>query len=299
VVLVSVLAVGYSATYAAVVAGASGLLVCYVRRETALNWRGLLTLVEEGTRQACLVAVPIVAIGMIIAIAIQSNLALKFSSQLISSSGGTLLGAMLLIVVGCLIMGMGLPTVAAYIIGAILFVPALLKLGIPELAAHFFVMYYCVLSMVTPPVALASYAAAGLAGASTMATSMKAFQFSFVCFLIPFAFTFDPHLLWEGEPLWILLALVTLVLGTGAWVAALEGYVHRTLTWFERLVLAACSVAIICWPTGSAPWAWALAVLGIVSLWIWKARPKVRLQLATAAAGSEEHRRSLPEEATR
>ena len=88
---------------------------------------------------------------------------LKFSAGLISFGGGTLAGSLILIVIGCIIMGMGLPTVAAYIIGAVLYAPALQKLGVPQLSAHFFVMYYCVLSMVTPPVALAAYAAAGLA----------------------------------------------------------------------------------------------------------------------------------------
>ena len=105
-----------------------------------------------------------------------------------------------MIIVGCIIMGMGLPTVAAYIIGAILFVPALTKLGIDALAAHFFVMYYCVLSMITPPVALASYTAAGIARADAMKTGWIAFKLSLVLFLIPFAFAFDPALLWSGPP---------------------------------------------------------------------------------------------------
>ena len=163
VVMVALLAMGYSASLAAVISTVVCLLCGLVSRERLLRWSEWRDLVEDTTRQACHVAVPIAAIGMIIAVAIQSNLALKFSSHLIAEGGGSLIGAMLLIVIGCLVMGMGLPTVAAYIIGAILFVPALLKLGIPELAAHFFVMYYCVLSMVTPPVALASYAAAGAA----------------------------------------------------------------------------------------------------------------------------------------
>ena len=157
-------------------------------------------------RQAAQVAIPIITIGVIIAVAIQSNLALKFSTQLISISGGTLIGAMVFIILGCLVMGMGLPTVAAYIIGAILFVPAITRLGIDPLAAHFFVMYYCVMSMITPPVALASYAAAGLAKADAMRTGWEAFKLSFVLFLIPFSFAFDPALLWSGPYGWIALA---------------------------------------------------------------------------------------------
>ena len=95
-------------------------------------------------------------------------------------------------------MGMGLPTVAAYVIGAVLYAPALQKLGVPQLTSHFFVMYYCVLSMVTPPVALAAYAAAGLARTSPWNAGWYAFQMSFVAFLIPFAFVADPSLLFAG-----------------------------------------------------------------------------------------------------
>ena len=161
----------------------------------------LLTMFRDLGRQMAEIAIPIAAIGIIIAIAIQSNIALKFASGVISAGGGTILGSLLLVVIGCIIMGMGLPTVAAYIIGAILYVPALRELGVPILAAHFFVMYYCVLSMVTPPVALASYAAAGLAGASPMKTGLIAFRMSFVCFLVPFAFVIDPALLFQGTVL--------------------------------------------------------------------------------------------------
>jgi TRAP-type uncharacterized transport system fused permease subunit len=226
-------------------------------------------LVENTTRQACHVAVPIAAIGMIIAVAIQSNLALKFSSNLIAEGGGSLIGAMLLIVVGCLIMGMGLPTVAAYIIGAILFAPALLKLGIPELAAHFFVMYYCVLSMVTPPVALASYAAAGIAGASTMSTSAQAFRMSFVSFLIPFAFAFDPRLLGDQGWGWAFVGLISLVAGTSGWAVGLAGFLRRNLRMWERVVFASLGVGVIVFPTGKLGWIAFLVALAAFGGWAW------------------------------
>jgi len=282
VTLVCVLLSGYSATFSAVVATASCVLVCYAKRETWMNIREWLEAIELGTRQAAQVAVPIAAIGMIIAVSIQSNLALKFSSQLIEGSGGTLYGAMLLIIVGCIIMGMGLPTVAAYIIGAILFVPALLKLGIPEMPAHFFVMYYCVLSMVTPPVALASYTAAGIAGGGVMQTSYQAFRLSLVSFFIPFAFAFDPRLLAQGPILWVLAACLSLMAGTGAWAVALVGYLGKRLNWVERGLFGALSLGLIFSPTGTTSWAWALAGLGAIVLWIWFS---IRLNGTREAAG--------------
>ena len=183
----------YSAQTSAMYATLACFPVAFVRKENGSASPALLDMIRDTGKQAAEIAVPIGAIGIVIAIAIQSNLALKFSAGLISMGGGTLAGSLLLIIIGCIIMGMGLPTVAAYIIGAVLYAPALQKLGVPQLTAHFFVMYYCVLSMVTPPVALAAYAAAGLAQTSPWTTGWIAFQMSFVAFLIPFAFIADLH----------------------------------------------------------------------------------------------------------
>ncbi len=253
-VLIALLASDYSATTAAIAASLVALVTCYFRRASRLSLAGWLDMIEEVAKQAAQVAVPIIAIGIIIAVAIQSNLALKFSTQLIAMSGGTLIGAMLMIILGCIVMGMGLPTVAAYIIGAILFVPAMTKLGIDPLAAHFFVMYYCVLSMITPPVALASYAAAGLAKADAMKTGWLAFKLSFVLFLIPFAFAFDPALLWAGAPGWIALAFISMMAATFAWAVMLEGYVNGVVGWLVRMLFGAVALMILFAPTGSQWW---------------------------------------------
>ena len=268
VVLVMVLLSGYSATYAATVAAAACILIGLVQPRDRLDLRRLIDALSEGTRQASQVAIPISAIGIIIAVAIQSNLALKFSSQLIAGGEGSWLGSMLLIMVGCLIMGTGLPTVAAYIIGAILFVPALLEMKISEMQAHFFVMYYCVLSMVTPPVALASYTAAGIAGSQTMRTSLLACRLSFVSFLIPFAFVFDARLLGEGAFGWVAVAFLSLLVGSAAWAVALVGYLKRSLSLVERLFIAAGSVTLIFSPTATPLWSLALVFLALFALWI-------------------------------
>jgi TRAP-type uncharacterized transport system fused permease subunit len=267
IVLIALLASDYSATTAAMAASIAALLVCWFRRDTRLTWRAFLDMIEDVAKQAAEVAVPIIAIGIIVAVAIQSNLALKFSTQLIALSGGTLIGAMLVIIVGCIIMGMGLPTVAAYIIGAILFVPAITKLGIPALQAHFFVMYYCVLSMITPPVALASYAAAGIAKADSMKTAWLAFKLSLVLFLIPFAFAFDGALLWEGAPLTIAVAFASMMAATFSWAVFLEGYLNGPIGWPERLLHCAASVAVIFAPTGTLVWGAGFIAIALLVAW--------------------------------
>ncbi len=276
VVLIGLLVYGYSATRAAVYAIFACVVTAYLRRQSWLGPKALMRAIEDATKQAAQVAVPIAAIGIIIVVAIQSNLALKFSTRLIEISGGTLIGAMIFIIFGCIIMGMGLPTVAAYIIGAILFVPALLKLGIPELSAHFFVMYYCVLSMITPPVALASYTAAGMARGNAMKTSILAFRMSLVSFFIPFAFAFDEALLGQGPWLWIAAAFLSMMIGTGAWAIALSGYFIRSLNVIERILIGATSLVVIFSPTGHM--VWGIGIAGIAVMGIWCVRSGIRLR---------------------
>jgi len=282
-VLVGLLIYGYSATFSAVGAILACVATSYVRRQSWMTPRGLMQAIRDAAKQAAQVAVPIAAIGIIIEIAVQSNLALKFSSRLMEISGGNLIVAMVMVIFGCVIMGMGLPTVAAYIIGAILFVPALLKLGIPELSAHFFVMYYCVLSMVTPPVALASYAAAGLANANTMKTGLLAFRMSIVSFFIPFAFAFDTALLGFGPLWWIAMAFASTMIATAAWAAALVGYLHRPMNLVERVILGAASAIVIFSPTGHSMWSAGIAVLMAMAIWCFVLHP--RSGRANAGAG--------------
>lgn len=248
VALVSFLVAGFSAGRSALYAAAICIPTCYLRQATWLGPRQWLLAIANGTRQAAEVAVPIAAIGIIIEICVQSNLTLEFTAELAGLSGDSLVGALVLVIVACIIMGMGLPTVAAYIIGATLFVPALTGLGVEQLSAHFFVMYYCVLSMVTPPVALASYTAAGLAGADSVVTSLRAFRLSLVAFFVPFAFVFEPALLGQGA--WWEIGLAALVLAAGVicWAAALEGYFFGPLGAFARGLFGVLGLAVILSP---------------------------------------------------
>jgi TRAP transporter 4TM/12TM fusion protein len=254
VILIGCMIANYSAQTSAMYATLACFPVAFIRRKDWFGIDKLFDMIRDVGKQAAEIAVPIGAIGIIIAIAIQSNLALKFSAGLISAGGGTLAGSLLLIIAGCIIMGMGLPTVAAYIIGAVLYAPALQKLGVPQLAAHFFVMYYCVLSMVTPPVALAAYAAAGLAKTSPWTTGWLAFQMSFVAFLIPFAFIADQALLFQGPILEVIVACFGLLVPTGIWAVGVTGYFRRRLGWADRIFLMLCGVVAIIAPTGALLW---------------------------------------------
>ena len=276
--LVGLLVGGYSATYSAVLASLGCVVLGAAQRATGSVGQRLMQVIETTSRQASQVAVPISAIGIIIAVAIQSNLALKFSTELIAGSGSPL-AAMTLMIVGCIVMGMGLPTVAAYLIGAILFVPALKELGIEDLSAHFFVMYYCVLSMVTPPVALASYSAAGISGGSAMRTSVLAFQLALVCFMIPFAFAFDTAILAQGSPESIAVSGLSLFAGTAGWAVALVGYWLRPLRIAERVCVGASAVLVIGLQTGTVEWFLSAVALGLLTAWLVVTRTKLRSEV--------------------
>jgi len=276
VLLIICMMMNYSAQTAAMYATLACFPVAFIRKRERFGFSRLLDMVRDTGKQAAEIAVPIGAIGIVIAIAIQSNLALKFSSGLISFGGGTLAGSLILIVIGCIIMGMGLPTVAAYIIGAVLYAPALQKLGVPQLSAHFFVMYYCVLSMVTPPVALAAYAAAGLAKTSPWTTGWIAFEMSFVAFLIPFAFVADPALLFQGPIINVIIASIGLIVPTAIWAIGLTGFFKRSLGWLDRIFLMVCGVVAIVAPTASLFW-WIGNAAGVLFLAVNSRFPVVSL----------------------
>lgn len=254
VILVIFLVSGYSAQLAVFFATISCFIAPFLRKGTRFSLYAIPQMIYDAGKQVAVIAVPIATIGIVITVAIQSNLALKFSSSLISASGSSYVISLIFVIFGCIIMGMGLPTVAAYIIGAILYVPGLEKLGITGLQAHFFVMYYCVLSMITPPVSLASFAAAGVAKTDAMKTSVVAFWMCSVAFLIPFAFIADKALLFQGSYSEIAIAGTGLLISTTIWTIAVNGFIVRSLNIIERIILLCCGGVAIVSPTGSLLW---------------------------------------------
>lgn len=272
--LIGLLIGGYSASYSAVIASLACLIVPFLRRNTWIGGKEVIEALREAPKQVAEVAVPIAAIGIVIAVAVQSNLALKFAGSLLSLSEGSIYLSLMLAMVGCIVMGMGLPTVAAYIIGAVLFVPAIEKLGIAPLPAHFFIFYYCVLSMVTPPVALASFAAAAVGKASTVRTSISAFGLSLVAFFVPFAFVFDPGVLAQGSIAQVLFSALSLLTSTALWAIAFGGWAGRPLGWVARVSVGLAGLVSVIAPSGSTPWMIALTLgwILVLSIAAWSRR---------------------------
>ena len=142
-------------------------------------------------------------------------------------------------------LGMGMPTPSAYILTAVVAVPALLRLGIPTLPAHMFVLYFACLSAITPPVAVAAFAAAGIAGADPNRVGFKALRLGIVAFIVPFIFVYQPALLMQGAPLAVVMAAATSVIGVIALAAGLEGWLMVRAAMWQRLMLVAGGLLMV------------------------------------------------------
>ena len=236
---------GYSPTTASVRASAAAVAVSWIRRATRMGWREVLRALRGGAEKSIAVAVPCATAGIIIGVIVQSGLGLKLTTMLLALSGGKLLPTLILAMVVCIILGMGMPTTSAYILTAVLMAPALVNLGIPDMAAHLFVFYFACLSMVTPPVALAAYAAAGLAGASVWETGWVAFGMSLPSFIVAYGFVYNQGLILNAPLAQILAVTVTAALGTIALAGAVVRFLIVGTTRLERALLFVAAPMLI------------------------------------------------------
>ena len=200
---------------------------------------------RDGAYQTVPVAMATAAAGIMIGIILQTGLAIRFTSFLVDFAGGSLFVALLITMVAAVILGTALPTTPAYIMLAALLIPALMKLGVPPIAAHMFAFYFGCLSAVTPPECLAVYAAASISRCSVWGAGWQAVKFAAAGFVVPFFFVYYPALLFQGTWGEIGLALMSGGIGVIALAAGLEGYFIRTATWVERGLFLAAALLLI------------------------------------------------------
>lgn len=270
VFLVLALVLGYSAPYSAFIGSVVALIVPLLRKNTRYDFKSLYPMLLDIAKQMAWVSVPLASVGIVMVVATQSNLAFKFVGILSMVGGHHLYLSLLMIIVGCVIMGMGLPTVAAYIIGSIIFAPALIGMGVDQLAANMFIMYYCVLSMVTPPVALCAYAASAIGKSNSSKTGFIAFSYALVIFLVPFSFISDPVVLWRGSAWAILIAFAGMLMATFCWAVFLQGWLKRPLNWLERIAFLAVSLGLVLESSVTPMWFLFLALAVVLILWCWR-----------------------------
>ena len=264
VVIVAVLLAGRSAAFAALSGIASVVPTTWLRASTrrTFTWQAIVEALDSGARNTLVVALACASAGLVIGTITLTGLGLSFTGVVLALSQNSLQLALLLTMLAGILLGMGLPTTPAYIVQVALLVPALVKLGVQVEAAHLFVLYFSVLSAITPPVAMAVYAANGISHAKLMETGWASVKLGLTGYIIPFMFAFAPSLLLIGDPATAALSAVTASVG----VICLAGGLHRHFflgparSW-ERLMLIVAALALI-----KPGWVSDLAGLGLIAL---------------------------------
>ncbi len=268
------MSMSYSAPLCALIGALSCLPVALLRSSTraGLGWRSVLDALQGGARDALSVAMACACAGIVIGVISLTGLGISFTQFVIALSQNSLLLALVLTGVAGIVLGMGMPTTPAYIVMVSLLVPALIKLGVATPAAHMFALYFAVLSAITPPVALAVFAAAGLAKANMWESGWQAVRIGAAGFIVPFMFVYEPALLMIGPWTEVLSAVVSASVGCVILAAGLYGYLLHECSAWQRVALVAASLLLIKpgWATDLAGLAVLLAVL--VSQWRGRSR---------------------------
>ncbi|MFB4159692.1 TRAP transporter permease [Geomicrobium sp. JSM 1781026] len=221
------------------------LIVQNVLKERALPIKSTYNVLKKGAEILVPVSVACATAGVLIGIFGATGLGIRFSQGLIDLSGGMLVPALLLMMLACIILGMGLPTTAAYIITAVLGAQALVSLGVPLLAAHMFILYFAIMSFITPPVALSAFAAAGIANGDALRTSVSAWRLGLSGYIIPFMFVFNPSLLGEGSLLEITTALIPATIGVVSLSISTTGWFLERMNGLERVVMFGIAILFL------------------------------------------------------
>lgn len=234
-----------SPSYAVFWAIISALILSSIKKETRLSFKMFLKALELGAKGSISVISACASAGIVVGVVTLTGLGLKFSSAIIALAHGNVYLTLLFTMFASLILGMGLPTTAAYIICAILAVPALTNLGINPLAAHLFVFYFAIISAITPPVALAAYAAAGIANTDPMKTGFTACRIGLAAFIVPYMFVLTPVLLMKGSIVEISWATFTALIGTSLLACSAIGWFFTHLSKICRISLFIASLLLI------------------------------------------------------
>ncbi|MDR0576877.1 MAG: TRAP transporter fused permease subunit [Candidatus Accumulibacter sp.] len=246
IILIGLIAVYQtSPQYSALWATLSIVVVSFFRNETRFSFKKIIDSLYAGAMGVLTISVICAASGLIIGVFTTTGVGLKLSSVIISMAGSSLAGLLVLAMVASLILGMGVPTVAAYLILAILVAPALTKFGVMPIAAHMFVFYFGIISAITPPVAIAAYVAAGIADDRPMRVGYQACVLALPAFLVPYVFVYQPALLMQGTISEIVPVVATSIAGAFLCAVAVQGYIFCGLNAMERVLVMGCALCAL------------------------------------------------------
>lgn len=242
--LIVMLVQGRSVIFAGTVGIISSFVISLFSKETRMGLKKILLALELGMKNALQLIAVVACAGIIVGVIALTGVGQRFSSLMLSIADDNMLLALIFAMAIAIILGMGMPTTAAYAVAASVVVPGLINMGLDPLTAHLFVFYFAVISAITPPVALAAFAAAGISGTDPMKTSFKAFQLGLAAFIVPFMFFYSPELLLEaGNTVTIALAVITALLGVYLLAAAVQGWFFgKSAKWYSRILLLAAAL---------------------------------------------------------
>ncbi|MEO3433345.1 TRAP transporter fused permease subunit [Inquilinus sp. CAU 1745] len=249
--LVALLVMGFTPTRAAVLCLAFGLLISPWRRETRVGLTDLLVVCRDTLVSTAPIVAAVAAAGAVIGVLNLTGLGLMLSGMIVEVGGSQIWLILVLTAMTSFVLGMGLPTSAAYLLLAVLVAPALTRLGVPAIVAHMFIFYYGLVSAITPPVALAAYAAASISGGDANKTAVEAVRLGFVKLLVPFLFVTMPGLLMIGSGGQIALSILFAVIGVTGLTIAFAGWLGRPMGGGARTLMALASLLTL-WPTDVA-----------------------------------------------
>lgn len=269
VVLVGLLISGRTPMLSAFWATLALIALSFLNSRTRMSAVDILAALESGVRSAMPVTIACACAGIIIGSVFVSGLGLKFTNSVIDLADGNLLVLLILTGIAAIILGMGMTTTAVYITVAALIVPSLVEIGVSPMAAHLFAFYFGVVSSITPPVALASFAAAAIAGAPAMGTAVESARIGIAKYLVPFVFVYNPSLLFEGSPWLTAYSFFAAMAGLWGLSVALEGWCRGAVPGAMRVAVGVASVALLFPPNidfiGLAP-GYVVAAVGAVCL---------------------------------
>lgn len=272
IIIIVLMVIGYSPMRAGMWALLVVFLLSLVKKESRLSVMSIFAALEKGIRNAVPTVMACAGAGIIAGSVIMTGLGMGFSRFAVELSGGQLLPLLLLIMVASIILGMGMPTVSAYVILATVAAGALTQLGVPVLVAHFFVFYFGIFSGITPPVAITSFITAGIAGSNPLRTSVYSLRVGMAGFILPYMLVYNPTLSLEGSVPSVIFGITTALLGLVAFAGFIEGcMLKRTAVW-ERVALAAAAVLLV------TDHLWSdligLGLLLIIFIYQWRGRDK-------------------------
>ena len=246
VVIVYLLVTGYTPMRAALVAIVLSILCSALRKSTRMKPIEIVRGLDKGARNVLSVLVACASAGIVIGVVTKTGVGLKLASGLLTLSGGLLLPTMFFTMITAIVLGMGVPTTANYVITSTIAAPAIIQMGVPVLAAHMFVFYFGIIADVTPPVALAAFAGAGIAGGNALRTGVNAAKLAIAAFIIPYMFVLSPVILMIDATIpGLVMTTLTAIIGMVALSSALIGYLADNCRIYERIILAAGGLLLI------------------------------------------------------